>query len=887
MSDGRLVIPFAEIGAGEFAQVGGKAANLGVLSAASLPVPGGFCLTTVAYRLFVGSVPEFPRLVAELEAISADDIEAVRRLGAEMRDRLCSTPMAAAIEAALLAAWRELGEQGAYAVRSSATAEDLPGASFAGQQDTYLNIIGEAALVDRVRACFASLYTDRAILYRRKNGIPHGETALAVVVQQMVQPAKSGILFTADPLSGHRRQIVIDAGFGLGEALVSGLINADLYRVDRRSGELIECTIGDKHLAIDSLASGGTEQRSLSAEERAQRVLDDHELAGLVALGERIEATYGGVPQDIEWCITPEGEFFVVQSRPITTLYPLMEPRPSGHDLEVGLSIGHLQMMTEAMKPLGLSTVKQILPVGRRMDEPGECPWLRVAGSRLYIEVGRMLRFGPARRALLAVAPSVEPLGAKALKNIVMRPGFVDSGPRTSARYIARFARFMSGNVMAWIALRSPEGCIERINRHLDRELAGIDARIAAGEGLAGRLRSSVRELQLTLHKIISIMPAMVAGLLAGKVLRKTCPGYETQITALGRGLQGNVTTSMDLEVGDLADCARRHPEVRAALQGGLLDLDALAQLPGGAEFKAAVDGFLHRYGMRGPGEFDLTNPRWEDKPASLLSMIAGNLGHETAGAHRAHHGRLAVEAEKAAAELSMLSWGPKRALIRRMVRLHRILPAVREHPKYFLVRVMAKVRQQVLLAGQELVSQGRIDRPEQVFFLEYDELIAAVEDAKFELRTRIDARTEEYERDRQRTPPRVMTSEGEIPRVSHSGDVPAGALAGSGVSAGIVEGIVRVITDPVGQVLGKGEILVAPYTDPGWTPLFINAAGVVIEVGGMMTHGSVVAREYGIPAVVSVPEATTLLRTGQRIRVNGDEGWAMVIDDEPGEAVD
>lgn len=885
--DDRLVIPLAQIGAGDTALVGGKAANLGVLSAASLPVPGGFCLTTAAYRLFVGSVPEYPRLVEALEAIAADDIGAVRRLGAEMREQLCRAPMAAVIEAALLFAWRELGEQGAYAVRSSATAEDLPGASFAGQQDTYLNIIGEAALVDRVRACFASLYTDRAILYRRKNGISHGETALAVVVQRMVQPAKSGILFTADPLSGHRRQIVIDAGFGLGEALVSGLVNADLYRVDRSSGELIECTIGDKHLAIDSLASGGTEQRSLSEEERAQRVLGDHELAGLVSLGERIEAMYSGIPQDIEWCITPDGEIFVVQSRPITTLYPLMKPRPAGNDFEIGLSIGHMQMMTKAMKPLGLSTIKQILPFGRRMDEPGESPWLRVAGSRLYIDVGRMLRFGPVRRVILALAPNVEPLGAKALANLVMRPGFVDSGPRTGVRSIARFARFMSANVMGWIVARSPEGCIERISIHLDRELAGIDTRIAGGEGLAGRLRCSVLELQRTLHKAISIFPMVVSGLIAGRVLRTICPGYEGQITALGRGLQGNVTTSMDLEVGDLADCARRHPEVRAALQGGLFDLDALAQLPGGVEFRTVVDGFLHRYGMRGPGEFDLTNPRWMDEPASLLSMIAGNLGHETAGAHRAHHGRLAVEAEKAAAELSALSWGPKRALIRRMVRLHRILPALREHPKFFLVRVMEKVRQEVIRAGQELVSQGRIDQPEQVFFLEYSELIGAVEDASIELRTRIDARTQEYERDRQRTPPRVMTSEGEIPRVSHSGDVPAGALAGSGVSAGIVEGIVRVITDPVGQVLGKGEILVAPYTDPGWTPLFINAAGVVIEVGGMMTHGSVVAREYGIPAVVSVPDATTLLRTGQRIRVNGDEGWAMVIDDEPGEAVD
>ncbi|HFE44433.1 MAG TPA: phosphoenolpyruvate synthase, partial [Nannocystis exedens] len=668
---------------------------------------------------------------------------------------------------------------------------------------------------------------------------------------------------------------------------VSGLINADLYRVDRRSGELIECTIGDKDLAIDSRIGGGTEQRSLSAEERRERVLDDHEVASLVALGEQIEATYQGVPQDIEWCITPEGEVFVVQSRPITTLYPLMQPRPVGDELEIGLSMGHMQMMTKAMRPLGLSTIKQVFPLGRRMHEPRESPWLRVAGSRLYLEMGRMLRSRSARRAFLAFAPNIDPLAAKALAALAMRPGFVASGPRMRIRDAAPFAGFMVGNLARRMFLRSPEAAVDQINSYLEGELAAIRARIAASEGLAGRLRCSVRELQLTLHKAIVIFPAVIAGMIAGNMLRKLCPGYERQITALGRALQGNVTTSMDLEVGDLADCARSKPQVREALQNGLVDLDALAQLVGGAEFRAAVGDFLGRYGMRGPGEFDLTNPRWQDEPASLLSMIAGNLGHENAGAHRLHHERLAKEAEEAAAELFGLSWGVKRRIIRRLVRLHRFLPALREHPKYFLIRVMARVREEVLRAAEKLVLQGRMDRPEQVFFLEYREIIAALEEPSVDLRRRIHTRIQEYEGDRARTPPRVMTSEGEIPRVSHSGEVPLGALAGSGVSAGVVEGIARVVTDPVGQVLKKGEILVAPYTDPGWTPLFINAAGVVIEVGGMMTHGSVVAREYGIPAVVSVPSATSLLRSGQKIRVNGDEGWAMVVDAGAHETVD
>ncbi len=880
MTTSKLVVPFSEIGAGDLPRVGGKGANLGILSSAGLPVPGGFCLTTTAYRRFIASSSEYPRLVAELEAIDADDVDAVRRIGGELREHLRSLDMPPAIHSALVAAWREEGEHLAYAVRSSATAEDLPDASFAGQQDTYLNVVGEASLASQVQACWASLYTDRAILYRRKNGIPHDETALSVVVQRMVQPAKAGILFTADPVTGHRQRTVIDAGFGLGEALVSGLVNADLYRVERRTGELLECRIGDKHLAIVSLPGGGTEERLLSPEERSARVLDDGEVATLVDLGEQVERLYGGAPQDIEWCITAEGEAFVLQARPITTLYPLMEPPPEDGSLQLGFSIGHAQMMIDPMKPMGIATIRQVLPVGRRMDEPGECPWMRTAGGRLYLDISELLRVAPIRRVLLTLLPSVDALAAKAIATIVRRPEFA-CGPRVGFARVGRFFRFMAGNLTAWLSFRDPEGVVDDLSRQIDERLAGVRARIRGGETLADRLRICVIELGTTLHKVIHIMPAVGAGVIAGRLLRKLCPGYEAEIGALSRGLHGNVTTAMDLEVGDLADIARLHPAIRSALLAGVYELDRLRELAGGDAFIAALERFLGLYGMRGPGEFDITRPRWDEAPASLLSMIAGNLGHEEPGAHRDHHRRLQAESGRAAERLGQLSWGPKRALIRRLVALHRTLPAAREHPKFFLVQVMGLVRAELLSAGAQLLAEGRIDRADDVFFLDHHELIAAVEDPSVELRATVEARTEEHRRNHDRTPPRVMTSTGEIPQVSHSADVPAGALAGSGVSGGVVEGIVRVVTDPVGHVLEKGEILVAPFTDPGWTPLFINAAGVVIEVGGMMTHGSVIAREYGIPAVVSVPHATTLLRTGQRIRVNGDEGWAMVLDDE------
>ncbi len=307
---GPLTLSFAEVGSGDLATVGGKGANLGALGRAGLAVPPGFCVTTRAFLAFLAGDTRVAAWLAELDALAPADLEAARRVGAALREHLTSKPMPSPVRDAVVAAWNAAGAEHAYAVRSSATAEDLPEASFAGQQDTYLNVRGEAELVDRVRACWASLYTDRAILYRLENGIPAREVALSVVVQRMVRAEKSGILFTADPATGHRFTTAIDAGYGLGEALVSGLITPDHYKVDARDGRLIEARIGDKAMAIRPRDSGGTVRETLSQAQRTARVLTDSELAALVEAGRDI-ARLQGSPQDIEWC-SEDGALYVV-----------------------------------------------------------------------------------------------------------------------------------------------------------------------------------------------------------------------------------------------------------------------------------------------------------------------------------------------------------------------------------------------------------------------------------------------------------------------------------------------------------------------------------------------------------------------------------------------
>ncbi|HXF62460.1 MAG TPA: PEP-utilizing enzyme, partial [Caldilineaceae bacterium] len=338
-------------------------------------------------------------------------------------------------------------------------------------------------------------------------------------------------------------------------------------------------------------------------------------------------------------------------------------------------------------------------------------------------------------------------------------------------------------------------------------------------------------------------------------------------------------------------DLARRSPALVEHLRrhDAKTALATAADVPGGAEFLDAWRQFLARYGMRGPSEIDFSRPGWAEEPASLMQVIVANLEAAAPGSHRAKQVELATAGEVAGRQLiAAAKQGPlgflRSRFVARLVRVARALMAVREHPKFVLIRLRGLIRPAVLEAGAMLQAQGRIDQVEDVWMLELSELIAALEQPDQELHSRIAHRRRELARFWSLAPPRVITSEGEIVAARHNHEnLPPGALAGSPVSAGVVEGIARVVLDPQRERLQPGEILVAPFTDPGWTPLFINAAGLVLETGGLMTHGSVVAREYGIPAVVAVPDATRIIRTGQRLRVHGSEGYVEILENGAG----
>ncbi|WP_420631789.1 phosphoenolpyruvate synthase [Candidatus Leptofilum sp.] len=891
MKSASYTLPFSQISAADLPLAGGKGANLGEMSRANFPVPPGFCIITHAFREFVAACPQMPHFHAALAAIPPDDLVATRKIGKEIRQALHETPIPDAIAMAVAHTLHQLDSNAAYAVRSSATAEDLPDASFAGQQDTYLNLRGEGEILDAVRRCWASLFTDRAILYRQQNGFAHQDVALSVVVQQMVLPDISGILFTADPVSQHRHICSIDASYGLGEALVAGLVSADLYRVDSRTNQLIETKIGDKKLAIRPLPKGGTTQETLSDDQRHAQVLNEAQAIALAQLGKQIEAHYNQ-PQDIEWAIA-EGELYLLQTRPITTLYPQPTPQPQDDALHLFVSLNHAQVMLDPIKRLGVDFWRLMFPTRKLGSPTGRSQSLTSAGGRMYMDVTPLLSLRLGRKAVPLFLTMADEQIAAGIRETIQRQSFrqrlAHLRPKTRLRDVLAYLGPVLKTTLSFLFRRDPETTRQELTDRMDRLVAASQQRILAQPAGAARLQKIEREFGDAFVHLLPDFPALVAGgivsqrLLAKVVGRRANPD---DLTAVARGLSSNVTTEMDLAVGDLADLVRQSPQLVTHFQQNppTQALATAASVPGSSPFLAGWADFLARYGMRGPSEIDISRPRWREDPTSLLQFVVGNLHHAEPGSHRSHHAEFTAAGEAAGERLIAVAGQGvlgfiRRPLVRRLVKTVRGYTSGREHPKFFLIKLLGMIKLILLEEAEALVANGRLHHPEDIFHLDLTELINVAANPEVDVRPLIVQRKAEFARFHKLTPPRLLTSDGEIVQAKLSRDgLPEGALVGSAASSGTIEGVAKVVLDPNKDVLAKGEILVAPFTDPGWTPLFINAAALVMEIGGLMTHGSVVAREYGIPAVVGVAGATQQIKTGQQIRVHGDAGFVEIL---------
>ena len=408
-----FVLDFQEIEKTQLSLVGGKGLNLGALTnIQGIQVPEGFCVTTVGYEKAIEQNEELPTLLQQLTKLKREDQSQIGEISKKIREIIMAVEIPSDVVEAVTHYLSRFGNEHAYAVRSSATAEDLPYASFAGQQDTYLNITGKEAILQHVRKCWASLFTERAVMYRMQNSFEHNQVSICVVVQKMVFPHASGIMFTADPVTSSRKVLSIDASFGLGEALVSGLVSADNYKV--KEGGITEAMIATKKLAIYALKEGGTEKKQVNPVQQKLQTLSEQQILQLAHIGRQIEA-YFGCPQDIEWCLVDD-TFYIVQSRPITTLYPIPEENDGGN--HVYISVGHQQMMTDAMKPLGLSFF--LLTTNAPM---------RKAGGRLFVDATQRLASPASRDYLINTLGKSDPLIRDALTTVVERDDFITLFP--------------------------------------------------------------------------------------------------------------------------------------------------------------------------------------------------------------------------------------------------------------------------------------------------------------------------------------------------------------------------------------------------------------------------------------------------------------------------
>jgi len=854
-------------------QVGGKGANLGELSKLEgIRVPSGICISVEAYNRIIEDTPAVKDLINALSTLTSEDQEKIKELGSAIRTVIEGITLPEELVEEITHALDNFEPSTAFAIRSSATAEDLPTASFAGQQDTYLNIIGKDAILKHISKCWASLFTERAIAYRIQNQIDLRQIQMSVIVQRMISPEVSGILFTADPVTSNRKVSSIDAGFGLGEALVSGMVNPDVYKV--RSGEIIDKKINPKKLAIVPLNEGGTTHQTLTPEHQTKQALTDNQILELEGIGRKIESHFGA-PQDIEWCLA-DNQFYVVQARPITILFPI--PEVTDQENHVYVSVGHQQMMTDAMKPLGLSFF--LMTTSAPMVQ---------AGGRLFVDVTKMLASPGTRPVVLDALGRSDPLIKDALLKVLEQENFIKLMPleHDAQGSPAKDKTVPAQEPQTKIEM-NPSVVLDLIHKsQASLETLKQDIQGKSGPALLNFIQEDLKELKFLLFDPLSIK-VLMAGFDASKWVNDHLElwlGEKNAADVLSQSVPNNMTSEMGMALLDVADVIRPFPMVIEALHHANEDdfSKSLLALEGGPEAMEAITSFLGRYGMRCPGEIDITRSRWAERPSAIIPLLLSHIKNFEPGESQRKFGQGLSEALNKEAELlsrlKQLPEGEEKAReTQSRIRLIRDLSGYREYPKYGMISRYFVYKQALLKEAARLVGSGILQDEEDIFFLIFEELREVTDTKQLDYEI-IRKRKAEYQFYEKLMPSRVMTSDGEMITGDYRRDqLPAGSLAGLPVSSGVVEGRARVILNMEEAELEEDDILVTTFTDPSWTPLFLSIKGLVTEVGGLMTHGAVIAREYGLPAVVGVVDATRLIKDGQRIRVNGTEGFVEIL---------
>jgi pyruvate,water dikinase len=879
-SNPALVFPLPGPYDGE-ADLGPKAAILARLLRAGLPVPQAFCISAEAYREHLQSAP----VAAGFQALDAQDSIADRlALLNDLRQAIIECPLSAALLGPIESAYRAMGTD-RVAVRSSATTEDLPQHSFAGLYDSFLGIASLPDLFIAIKKCWASLWTDRAFDYRSKNGFDHHKAAMAVIVQELVPAEISGVVFTSDPLSGRHDRLIIESSFGLGEAIVSGKVTPDRMVMSRDGFKVLEHLIAEKALESVSAPAGGVTERPIGGDRSKQPCLDGAIGRRVAALALRIEKMLGS-RQDVEWAIA-KGEIFILQSRPITTLR-----ERSFEDRQVWSNLNAGEVLPDVASPMTWSLVEYLIKVifGEIMDMMG----LDISGQPL---IGRVAGRGYFNLNLFAAIFRSLPgwrrfdpneLFGGAQANVAAEFAALSDEDLPHFRVNRLRLVFKLAALLVWLLSHSTPRGLQFVAA-LRRRIQALE-RAARGplseEAIVAQVLFPVENFLLDGEAIgfisvgVMYMPQLFT--ICRRWLGDSDGALANRLLA---GLGNMDSAAGGLALWQLASWAHQDPAIERALIGGSdfeTTRQSLSALSGGLEFLARWDAFLAQHGHHTRGEVELMNARWRETPDVVLEMIRGFL----AGVGRVDP--IAVHRQRGRDRRQLTEQCRRRLRnpVKRLIFNFFLKGAqqgflVRENAKSELVRLLALLRSLLLQLGDKLQHRGVLTRQEDIFFLHFNELEPVQSGrANFDVRAVVADRRAEYQKNLTLTPPAVVVGRYDpnqsIPEVF---DATATTFTGVPVSPGLATGPARVIlrADRSEQVL-PGEILVAPFTDPGWAPHFLQAAAIVMDKGGLLSHGSIIAREYGIPAVVNVGPATRTIQTGQTVHVDGTRGEVRIL---------
>jgi len=861
------------IGKEDIKIAGGKAASLGEMIKSGLDVPEGFVVHTDAYKKFIkdNSIESKIKLLLQSDAVNAKKIN---EISAKIKSLFYEANIPNDISNEIKDSYKELTQSHGHAVvvRSSATVEDLPGASFAGQYSTFLNVIGEVDLIDHVVKCWASLWNSQAISYRFKQGISNDNISHGVIVQKLIDAKKSGIIFTANPVNNRRDQVLINASWGLGEAIVGGEVNPDEWVLDKNNGKIVKEQIANKEI-MAVRRNKGISLVSVHENDRLAPTLNREEVFLLYRLAINAE-NYFNEPQDIEWAFI-EGKAYLVQSRPITSLYPLPKKNPKKPGVRIYLNMNsYSQAMKEPFTPMGEDLIYRAIQNTRKALGPKKISndslwYLSTAGGRMFVDITAFLRKESFWKKFRNVDyTDKDPVTTKALLEFLENNRDEILGHKERVSYLKILnIRLIRYGWKIWrefvFGKKYPAEARERAKNNGRKFIADLKQKCASLNSSYEKIEFIKKEIHLVFMAGAETLFYVASSSTAISKVKKMMEKYlgdSKDLYLVEKAVPYSVTTEMGIELMKLASYYYNKKT-----------------LPSDEDVE--ITDFLERFGHKKSVELDVGVPTWSEDTSYVISLIQSYMEKayfEKALKEFEINKSVAVDTIKSIKN-RFLEKGYNRNAheVERLLKGFREMFGVREESKFVITQGLQLVRFLLLDIGKELFQQGKLEDTQDIFFLKIDDLVSSEN-----LKSIVATNKQIFENNKKINAPRLMTSSGEALYNAYEENT-SDTLTGIPVSTGVFEGYARVLEKPEdGYKLNKNDILVTAGTNPAWTPLFLKIGGLVMEYGGSISHGSVVAREYGLPAVSGITNATTIIKTGQKIRINGESGTVKILEE-------